>query len=78
MENLYTMFESYSQKFDEAHYIQNSQLHKDNQLEELHPDVCDEEFEEISGALTKQNLENHRLKKSEDVCVSCKSYKEVN
>ena len=30
----------------EAHYIQNTQLRKDNQLEEEHPDICDEESEE--------------------------------
>ena len=32
----------------EAHYIEYTQLHEDNQLEEKHPGVCDEELEERS------------------------------
>ena len=30
----------------EAHFIENTQLHEDNPLEEENPDVCDEESEE--------------------------------
>ena len=42
------------QKQAEVHYIENTQLHEDNWLEEEHPDVCDETSEErIENLSTK-------------------------
>ena len=49
MENSHVMVEFYwrqKQQQVEAHHIENTQLHEDNQLEEKHPDLCDEESEE--------------------------------
>ena len=48
------MFEFYwrqKQQEAEAHYIGNTQLHEDNQLEEEHPDVCDEASEERTESI---------------------------
>ena len=48
------MFEFYGrqkQQQAEAHYIGNTQLHEGNQLEEEHPDVCDEASEEITESI---------------------------
>ena len=57
MENSYAMFEFcwwQKQKQAEVHYIENTQLHEDNWLEEEHPDVCDETSEErIENLSTK-------------------------
>ena len=49
MENSLAMVEFYwrqKQQQAEAHYIENTQQHEDNQLEEKQSDVCDEESEE--------------------------------
>ena len=49
MENLHFMFEFYwwqKQQQAEAHYIENTQLNEGNQLEEEHPDLCNEASEE--------------------------------
>ena len=65
----------------ESHFIENTQLHDDNQLKEEHPDICNEESEERSIALTvvrttkqvkkmKQNLRKQLLRKSEAIRVS--------
>ena len=53
MENSHAMFEVYQwqkQQQAEVHYREITQLHEDNQLQEEHPDVCDEESEERSGS----------------------------
>ena len=60
------MFEFYwrqKQRQAEAHYIENTQLHEDNQLEEEYPDVCDEESEDRSE-LYFQSLANDDVKKN--------------
>ena len=49
MDNSHAMFEIYwrqKQQQVEAHYIENTSLHKDNQLEDEHADVCEEDPEE--------------------------------
>ena len=49
LENSHAMFGFYwpqKQQQAEAHFIENTQLHEDNPLEEENPDVCDEESEE--------------------------------
>ena len=49
MENSLAMVEFYwrqKQQQAEAHYIENTQQHEDNQLEEKQPNVYDEESEE--------------------------------
>ena len=59
------MFEFYwrqKQQQDEVHYIQNTELHEGNHIEEENLDVCNEESEEKSK-LFFQSLANDDVKK---------------
>ena len=58
------VFEFYWQRQQQAtaHYIENTQLHAGNQVDEEHPDVCDEESQERSE-LFIQSLANDDVKK---------------
>ena len=75
MENSHVMVEFYwrqKQQQVEAHYIENTQLHEDNQLEEKHPDVCDEESEEriqlFCQSLAKDDIKKKKSKIKHKEC----------
>ena len=64
MENLHFVFEFYwwqKQQQAEAHYIENAQLNEGNQLEEEHPDLCNEASEERIECFF-QSLGKHDVK----------------
>ena len=70
MGNLHFMFEFYwwqKQQQAEAHSIENTQLNEGNQLEEEHPDLCNEASEERSECifqlLVKDDVKKNQINK---------------
>ena len=63
---LETMFEFYwrqKQQQEEVHYVQNTELHEDNHIEEENLDLCNEDSEGKSEPFL-QSLANDDVKKS--------------